>query len=233
MRRWRLAPHSDSVIDAQRRTATNDPSRSIALAGLVLALLLSSAQIAAHLVDYAVYGLRIDALNSNVEDSAAGWMSRFAVIVTIAVSLVFVASLRRRAVLDRLLPLLLVWVLLEMFLHTRDLLPHWQIVFAIPLGIILVSLVRVARASTAGSARTCLLIGCVLLVLSFVFRVHGEALLPALEWLDQGWPYQIRVAVKEAAEVAGWIAVAAGLAGAVLMEARLQHRDRANLVVSA
>ena len=70
-------------------------------------------------------------------------------------------------------------------------------------------------------------------MLSFVFRVHGEALLPALEWLDQGWPYQIRVAVKEAAEVAGWIAVAAGLAGAVLMEARLQHRDRANLVVSA
>ena len=220
------------MIDAQRRTATNDPSRSIALAGLVLALLLSSAQIAAHLVDYAVYGLRIDALNSNVEDSAAGWMSRFAVIVTIAVSLVFVASLRRRAVLDRLLPLLLVWVLLEMFLHTRDLLPHWQIVFAIPLGIILLFLVR-ARASTAGSARTCLLIGCVLLMLSFVFRMHGEALLPALEWLDQGWPYQIRVAVKEAAEVAGWIAVAAGLAGAVLMEARLQHRDRANLVVSA
>ena len=220
------------MIDAQRRTPTNDPSRSIALAGLVLALLLGLAQITAHLVDYAVYGLRVDALNSNVEDSAAGWTSRFAVIVTIGVSLVFVASLRRRAVLDTLLPLLLVLVLLEMFLHTRDLLPHWKLVFALPLGVILVSLIR-ARARTAGSARTCLLIGCSLLVLSFVFRMHGETLLPALERLDQGWPYQIRVAVKEAAEVAGWIAVAAGLAGSVLRRTRRPHGDRESLVVPA
>src|SRR5262245_59973378 len=128
-----------------------DPGRSIALAALVISLALAAIQITAHLVDYGVYDLRIRALNSNLSHSPVAWISPVALLAAIAASILLVVRMRRRSALDLLLPALLVVLLIEMLLHERDSVPHWQAAFALPLGLILLLLVR-AGSRTRGAS---------------------------------------------------------------------------------
>jgi hypothetical protein len=95
--------------------------------------------------------------------------------------------------------------------HLGESLPHWQVLLLPPLGLALFLLWREAEALDRLAARTCRT-GCVLLVCAFALHVFGAALLRSLGIGVDSWPYQVKVALKEGLEIAGWLLVASGLA---------------------
>jgi hypothetical protein len=54
-------------------------------------------------------------------------------------------------------------------------------------------------------------VGCALLVCSIVIHLFGAQVLGAFGWSFSSWPYQIKIAFKEATEIAGWLLLGSGL----------------------
>jgi hypothetical protein len=170
-------------------------------------LALVSAAIAAHLIDFGVYDLRIRAMNAGLGSSPVGWVSPIAIAVALAATLLLVRRGRAGAWLAAVLAVVLV-------LSTRHLgesLPHWRLLLLPPLGLALFLLWRAADSLDPLAGRTCRA-GCVLLVGAFGLHVFGATVLHALGIGDNSWTYQVKVALKEGLEIAGWLLVASGLA---------------------
>lgn len=184
-----------------------DPSRGVALGGIVLVVLVLVAELTTHLVDYGVYQLRVRVMDANLGSSPVAWISPAAV----AVALVAAILLARRGRVHVLLPAALGVVLVLTTRHVGESLPHWQLLLLPPLGVALFLLWRGADGLDALAARMCR-VGCMLLVSAFVLHVFGGPGLHRLGVHDYSWPYQVKVALKEGSEIAGWLLVASGLA---------------------
>jgi hypothetical protein len=196
------------------------------VAVLVVSVLVTAAM-AAHLIDFGVYDLRVRVMNAGLGTSPIAWVSPAAVLVAVGASALLARGSRRWSI--RALPVALAIVLVLASDHLGKSVPHWQILLLPPLGLTLAVLWHVAanlHPSTGRVLRT----GCLLLVIAFGLHVFGA---PFLRYIGVGvdtWAYQVKVALKEGGEISGWMLVAFGLtiAGVYETSSELPVRSRSS-----
>jgi hypothetical protein len=209
------------VIDGRARRLLATPGRArsgrrdrglhqaIAV-GLALTAIVAVVHAALQLVDFGVYDLRVKALDASTDTTLAGVVPSIALAGAAVAALAAALRLRRRALVLLAALLWLELALQRLVLHggTAGLAATLPLVAAI-----LVLLVRESWRLPEPCGR-CVLYGGGLLVASFVLHVLLPPLLSAIGYGAGTWPYEIKVALKHAFEIAGWLTVATGLAAA-------------------
>lgn len=166
-----------------------------------------SATIAAHLIDFGVYNLRIRVMDAGLGSSPVAWVSPAALTVALVSTILLV---RRRRVTALLVPVLAI-VLALATRHVGESLPYWQVLLLPPLGLALFLLWREADRLDPLAGKVCRA-GCVLLICAFALHTFGPPVLHAFGVKDYSWPDQVKIAFKEGLEIGGWLLVASGLA---------------------
>jgi hypothetical protein len=207
-----------------RRRATDSPA--ILPAGAVVACAAAAAVVSAQLVNDLVFDRRYWHLNADVEGNALTWVSAIvtAAAAALAITLSRALGSRRLAVVGVILAFFAIDDIAA--LHERmgqglDSLglPHadgiWFPVYLPLFAFAFFTLLATGRrVDQIGSA---LLAGLLLLGFALVGEV-ATAFLDALDRTEHGVWYSLEVGLEEAAELAGWILITAGLgAGLVLM----------------
>lgn len=177
-----------------------DGARRVRIWGVAAILAIVAAQVATHLIDVGAYGLRNRAFDSGLDSSVFGVASSLIVVVAAVAGIAAGLMGRQRwpAICGAALA---AYALLSALgvPQTRD-----GLLLVLPvLLLILVGLWLSARVEPAPVAR--LLRAAVgLLVLSFVLHVAVPVALRHLGIAAGSWPYEIKVAVKMASEIAGF-----------------------------
>jgi hypothetical protein len=180
---------------------------------LAVAAVLVAAEALGHLLDFGVWGLRIQALNADAENGMGPWIASLAIFVAAGAATVRALGARRRdfAALAAILGFLAIGGRLDL----RSSVPHWMLLYA---PLLAAAAVLVWRLVPEPIAR----IGLAALALSLVIHVAGPPLLARLGWGPASWAYQVKIAIKEGTELAGWTLVAAALlSGLRVRRARL------------
>ena len=178
---------------------------TLVASALLLATLLVAAQIAAQLVDFGVFDLRVAWLNSNHHASLFGIASLLAQGAAAATAALRSAVPPRRAA----------WaagaVLIAALLVLRLAVTYGTAPLILPVTLTFVLLWWLSGSEPA-RARSVLRAGLCLLVFSFVVHAVGPSLVSALG--GGGWAYQLKGVLKHSAELGGWMLVATGVAAA-------------------
>jgi hypothetical protein len=191
-----------------RPSNASSPER-IARIGLVVATTIVAAQITAHLVDYWALGLRFPSLDSASDGSV---FARVGTVAILACALVTLAVARRASSrLALVLGLTCTWLFVDAFFDLREHVPHRTLLYLPLLAAVLVGYWLLASAFPA-SARRLVHVALGLLVLSAAIHLLGPRLLEVFGWGPAEWPYQVKIALKEATEIAGWTLLATGVA---------------------
>jgi hypothetical protein len=189
---------------------TADP---VLLAGVSVALAAAVAEPTAQLVDYWAFDLRYPALNGNSSAYAFSWLGALLMATMIAAFVVLARrGVHRRACYG--LAAAFAFFLVDNIanIHERSpngklyLLPFFGAVFAL-----------VWRLSTDSDpvVRRVLRLGLGALGLSLAVHLAGPVVLARVGWTEDSWEYQVKIAIKECTELAGWALICAGaVAGA-------------------
>jgi hypothetical protein len=175
-----------------------------ALAGGALTLVVTT-----HLVDLGVYDLTIRPLDASYEWSwshvaATGALAAGAMIGAAGWRL---AARRRRAWLagSAIFGLLCVDNVTRFHTHITG----WPLIYAPLLGTLFLAVAAVAWDTERAPAVAA---GLGLLATSLAIHVFGHELVRALDWGPRSWPYEVKVALKEGTELAGWTLLVPALA---------------------
>jgi hypothetical protein len=161
-------------------------------------------EVVAHLLDFALDDLRVRLLDASSEWSWSHLVATAAFASGAAVS-VFAAR-RRRGESSRwwILAALFAVLLADDVTRAHEAVPRWPLVVLPALAGVAIGVVRLARGTPASRMA---LAGLALLLASFAIHVLGHALVHGLAWGPGTWGYQIKVALKEGTELAGWLLV--------------------------
>jgi hypothetical protein len=187
---------------AQRR----DGAR-VARLGLGIAAVVVAAQVSAHLFDFWALHLRSVLLDSASEHGIFVRLGSVAILACAGATLAH----RRSSRLALPLAAVTAWLFADALLGLHAHIPHWQLLYVPLLGTIAAGYWLLA-APFAPAPRDLVRVALVLLVLSAAIHVLGPHVLAALGWGPSAWEYQVKIALKEATEIAGWILLASGLA---------------------
>jgi hypothetical protein len=173
--------------------------------GLRIALALGIGEVVAQLVDFGVFDLRIEALDSSGDKGLFGLLSVVVLVASVLAAWLLALASRPHRVVDGVAAVALSLVLLVQIAEP----PH-RLAIVLPFGV--AALTALWRLGT-GLQRASRLIrtGCVVLVVSFVAHAFGARLVSHLGYTSDSWPYQIKSVVKHAGELCGWTLVTAGL----------------------
>ncbi len=188
-----------------------DRGRGVRIWGVAAILAIVAAQVATHLIDVGAYGLRNRAFDSGLDSSVFGVASTLIVVIAAVAGIAAARAGRPRwpGICGAALAAYALLSVLEVP-QTRD-----GLLLVLPvLLLILVGLWLSAREQPAPVVRL-LRIGAGLLVLSFVLHVGVPVALRHLGIAAGSWPYEIKVAVKMASEIAGFGLVAVAFAAIV------------------
>jgi hypothetical protein len=189
--------------------ATGTGSGRIARLGLLAAAAVVAAQVSAHLVDFWALHLRFVSLDSASEHSV---FVRIGIFAILACAIATLALARRcSSPLAALLGVATAWLFVDGLLGLHERIPHWTLVYVPLLAAVLAGFWRLAR-PFAPAARRLVHSALLLLVLSAAIHRLGPHILAALGWGPSAWEYQVKIAVKEATEIGGWMLLATGLA---------------------
>jgi hypothetical protein len=196
-------------VSVTRRLASSpwrgrrSPARSPALAGALAAGSAALAvEVTTHLVDFGVFDLRISVINSNFEWSYSH------VLATVAFGVGAVAcawgAVRReeRRAARTLACALFAFLCIDGVTRIHEHVPAWPAIYAPILIALSASLVAIARATDRANV---VYAGLALLFGSLVIHVVGPEVVRTLGWQQDSWAYQIKVALKEGTELAGWV----------------------------
>jgi hypothetical protein len=180
---------------------------------LLIATSIVAAQTAGYLADYAVWSMRVEALNANSDASVVAWLTPVAMgAALIAAAVLWLVTRRRPWAVISLILLALVTVTCArrgaFDLGSR--VTHSPVLLLPMLALLLLLLLQEGT-TAGGDARRILRLGCGLLVASYCLRLLGGQVASHLGWDRTSWPYQVKVSLKEGSEVGGWILIAAGL----------------------
>ena len=179
--------------------------------GLYAALAAAALVMATQLLDFSAWNLRVRALDASYEWS---W-SHVASTTCIAIGTVLcVAGAtrtgeggRRRA--WRAAAVLMAVLLADNVTRLHEHVPHWPVVYA-PIVIALGVAMAAVAAGQPGARLVHAAVG--LLCLSLVIHVAGPKAVSALGWSPESLAFQVKVALKEGTELAGWVLLLTGLA---------------------
>jgi hypothetical protein len=209
-----------TVVAATRRS---DGDRLWA-AGIAVAAAVVLALTAGQLIDFWAYNLRVAALNSATDSSVFTWFGGLAMLVaavSFSVLAVRVPELRRTCVA---LAALFAFLLVDNRTQLHHRLPHGTALLLPVLAVVLVLLLRVGRVAPRRIERL-LQAAVICLAVSLVVHVLGPPALAAVGWHSGDWQYQIKIAVKEGTELAGWILACFGALG-LARSARRRRQDQ-------
>jgi hypothetical protein len=180
------------------------------LLGIAVAAAAFTAQAAAQLVDLWAFDLRVAELDGNSVSSVFSWVSAAALLGT-AVAFAGIASVdRKRRATGVAACVLFAFLLLDNRLHIHGRLTHGKLLFLPILGTAFVLLWRFW--AKPGRERALVRAGLGLLLLSLVVHLTGPTILSWGGWQATDWQDQLKIALKESAEKAGWILVCFGAA---------------------
>jgi hypothetical protein len=192
-----------ALVRAQR-PADRLPLLAFAVAGTAFAL-----QATAQLVDFWAFDLRFAFLNGNSTASAFSWVSAVAIFGTCVafVGLAVLVPEHRR--LAATVAVLFAFLLVDNRAHLHERLAHGKVLFLPALGL---AFGLLWYFSGLESPRTRLLVrgGLCFLAVSLFVHLVGPTVLSWAGWQSHDWQYQIKVALKESTEKAGWILVCFG-----------------------
>jgi len=174
---------------------------------------------ATQLLDFGAWSLRVRALDASYEWS---W-SHVASTTCIAIGTVLCvagaarsgAGGRRRA--WRAAAVLMAVLLADNVTRLHEHVPHWPVVYAPIVAGLGVAMAAVA-AGQPGARLVHAAVG--LLCLSLVIHVAGPKAVSALGWSPTSLAFQVKVALKEGTELAGWVLLLTGLARLVPLGVR-------------
>jgi hypothetical protein len=199
-----MAPH------LRQAPTAGSGSAPVARIGAIAAATLVGAGVAAQLIDYGLYDLRIRALDSNAEGAILELLGD-AALLGAAVAAWFLAMWAPRRAAKVALSVVLTFLAVDRLVGLHEHVPHWRVVYLPILVATLVGLAAVARDLKPAAVRL-LIGGVVLLSASLVLHELGEWLMARLGAVPDGWVYQVKLAVKHGTEASGWLLVALGLA---------------------
>jgi hypothetical protein len=195
-------------------TVTAAPQRTtpgvdrLLLAGVAAAVCLALAQAAAQLVDFWAFGLRYAVLNGNSSANAFSWVGGAAMLATIvAFTAAALARVHTRA--TSTLAVLFTFLLVDNRADIHERLPHGKLLF-VPLLFVVLALIWRVSTEAPPVSRRLLRAGLVMLAVSLSVHLAGPTILSWAGWTSGDWQYQVKVAIKEATEIAGWILVCFG-----------------------
>lgn len=201
------------AVQVAPRVARSKPARRTTTLGpFVLAGAFFSAVMVTHLVNFGTDDLRIRLLDANSDSSWSHMLIAGTLVVGSAVAVLKArqAGLYRRKLWGGSAVILAFLSISELTsLHAKiDNMSWGKLVYAPILIVLSVCLWRLSRGS-----RFRLVIGCglVTLVISFAIHVLGPHLVHTLGYGYNSWAYQVKVGLKQATELAGWLLVAWGL----------------------
>ncbi len=188
-----------------------DRARGVRVWGVAAILAIVAAQVATHLIDVGAYGLRNRAFDSGLDSSVFGVASSLLVVIAAVAGIAAGLTSRQRwpGICGAALAAYAVLSALEVPQTSGGLLLVLPVLL-----LILVGLWLSAREGPEPVARL-VRIAVGLLVLSFVLHVAVPVGLRHLGIADGSWPYEIKVAVKMASEIAGFGLVAVAFAAIV------------------
>ena len=226
----------DAKISASRREVGSQ-ARTVLVAGGLLAAFALVAQAGAHLANYAFLDMGISHLDADLDGNALTWASSLATLCAAAFALMLARLLPARRRLLTVLGVLLAFFAADdaFGIHENlgsvfarvglpDVAGIWFPVYLPLFGFC--AAVLWTLGSPERRVVTIVRLGVLLLGAAIV----GEALtavVPALERTDATWLYELEVALEEAAELAGWIAIATGLGSEDMIARHAVHPDEA------
>jgi hypothetical protein len=168
-----------------------------------------TAEAVTHLVDFGVYDLRLRLLDSAYEWSLSHLLATGAFAVGAVACAVGAtpAKPRRRAWAAG--AGLFAFLLADNVTRLHEHVSFWPVVYAPVLLALSVSVVLVAEGTELDVV---VYSGLGLLVGSLAVHVLGPPVVRTLGWGPDGWAYQVKVAIKEGTELAGWVLVVPALA---------------------
>jgi hypothetical protein len=187
--------------------------------GTVVTVVLAIAATVGHLVDYAAFDFRIRALDTNTHASVFGILSLVALATAFAAAAITAARNPGQRAHGAALAAALAILLALRVVHPPDV-----VLLALPTIVAAFALLWWWRAADAHTRRV-LRAGCLLLAASLVVRRVGFDLVKALGYGIDTWAYQLRVALKHASELAGWLLVATALLASALQSAPQRQRS--------
>jgi len=160
--------------------------------------------IATNLIDFKLAGARIALLNANLDSSWSHVATAAALAAGAAVAVSGVRGGRQRAFWAAIAAALVLLFVIEVSpAHVQvDRLSWGKLIYVPLLACLAISLARLARRSEHDHI-TRLALG--LLAASYGVHVLGPHVVRALGWGTDSWAYQVKVGVKEGAELAGWL----------------------------
>jgi hypothetical protein len=181
--------------------------------GVAAAAVVAAVQISANVVDFAVYDYRFAAFDPNNEGGVFAWLG--GALIAGAACLCLAPALRREragasyAVAGVLLAVFAV----ENRLRVHEAALHRVEVYGPLFGAVLVALLWLSR-DWPPAPRAAVWAGLASLALSLVLHRGAPQLLAHFGSGPGDWPYELKVSLKESAELCGWLLVATGLAAA-------------------
>jgi hypothetical protein len=192
---------------------TADRTHRLVWWGVGAIVVIVAAQITGHLIDTGIYSLRVNALDSGLDSSIFGVVSSLILVAAAAAGVAagLVSRQRWPGMCGVALAPYAALSLLEVPQTTGG------VIVVLPiLAFVLIGLWRASDDQPATVARL-LRSGAALLVLSFVLHVAVPVGFRRLGVAAGSWPYEIKVALKMASEIAGFGVVAVGF-GAIVSE---------------
>jgi hypothetical protein len=187
-------------------TAREYDGARVARIGIGFAAVVVAAQVSAHLFDFWALHLRSLLLDSASEHGVFVRLGGVAILACAGATLAHTRSSR----LAVPLAVVTAWLFADGLLGLHAHIPHWKLVYVPLLGAIAAGY-WLLSAPFAPSPRRLVGAALVLLMLSAAIHVLGPPALAALGWGPSAWQYQVKIALKEATEIAGWILLASGL----------------------
>jgi hypothetical protein len=184
------------------RTARRVPPAAFALAGGALAL-----EVTTHLLDFGA-DFRIPLLDSASEWS---WSHIVATVAFAAATLAGVAGARRAGRLRsawQVLAVLFGFLFLDNVSRLHTQISAWPVIYAPILLVVSGAAWRVARGTREAPVVGA---GLATLLVSLGVHVLGPQVVHVLGWTSHSWAYQVKVALKEGTELAGWVLVVPAL----------------------
>jgi len=186
------------------------PADRLARAGLVVTVGVIVAGTAAQLANYA-FSLKLGVLDSSRDGGAFGLAGDIAAGCAALAAWIVLGRVRPRPKGSAALAVLLTSLALDKALRLHDAVPHWPAYYLPILAATLAALLAVARRLPRPSWRF-MAFALTLLAVSLLIHFTGEAILQRLGSSDEGLAYQLKGAIKHAAEVGGWLMVSLSLA---------------------
>jgi hypothetical protein len=163
-------------------------------------------EVTAHLLDFGLDDLRAQLFDASREWS---WSHMVATAAFASGAVVSAVAARRRSDADTrtwwVLALLFGVLLVDDVTRAHEAVAQWPLIVLPALVGIAASVARLTRGT---SAFTMAAVAIGLLAGSFAIHVLGHALVHGAGWGPGTWGYQIKVALKEGTELAGWVLLA-------------------------